>query len=117
VGAPDEKGRGEDRSTAPPPFDPAEYARESESQLRVDPDHKPTTQIRSLPKLKARVRIVATDADLEWFEMSDEARALLARVDGKKTLLELMEEAGVPAADVLRAFGELHDLKLLAYDE
>lgn len=104
-------------TTAPPPFDPEEYARSSESSLRVAPDRIPSDVRRtaqfSPPPLNKLVRLAVPLEDLEWFELSDEARALLHRIDGTKTLLELMEGSNSP--DLLRAIAELHDARLLAY--
>jgi hypothetical protein len=102
-------------TTAPPPFDPEEFARSSESALRVASDYKMTTQVSTPPPLNKRVRLAVPEADLAWFEMSDEAKALLGRIDGKTTLLELME--AIPSPEFLRAVAELHDARLLAYEE
>ena len=100
--------------TAPPPFDPQEFAKSSESNLRATSDYKLTTQV-APPPLNKRVRIAVPESDLEWFELSAEAKALVARIDGTKTLLDLME--AVPSAEFLRAVAELHDARLLAYGD
>jgi hypothetical protein len=100
--------------TSPPPFNPEEFAKKSESALRVASDSRLTTQL-TPPPLNKRVRIAVPEADLAWFEMSPEARALLERIDGTQTLLELME--AVPSPEFLRAVAELHDARLLAYEE
>jgi len=100
--------------TAAPPFNPEQYAKTSESALRVASDFKLTTQV-SAPPLNKRVRIAVPEADLAWFEMTAEAKALLERIDGTKTLLDLME--AVPSPEFLRAVAELHDARLLAYEE
>jgi hypothetical protein len=100
--------------TAPPPFNPSEFARTSESALRVASDFKLTTQV-SPPPLNKRVSIAVPAADLEWFEVSAEAKVLLQRIDGTQTLLELMET--VPSPEFLKAVAELHDARLLAYEE
>ncbi|HEY3816357.1 MAG TPA: hypothetical protein VGL81_04255 [Polyangiaceae bacterium] len=100
--------------TTPPPFNPEEFARSSESALRVASDYKLTTQV-TPPPLNRRVRLAVPEADLAWFEMSAEARALVERIDGTTTLLELME--AIPSTDFLRAVAELHDARLLAYEE
>jgi hypothetical protein len=100
-------------TTAPPPFDPEAFARDSEFSLRASsPDPKLTPQF-SPPPLNRRVRLAVPIEDLEWFELSADARALLPRIDGTKTLLELMEGSASP--DLLRAIAELHDARLLAY--
>ena len=101
-------------TTAPPPFDPEQYARNSEANVRVALDHRTTDELAVPPPLNKRVRLAAPAEDLEWFDLSEGARALLARVDGTKTLLELME--GLAADDVLKAIAELHDAKLLAFE-
>jgi hypothetical protein len=80
----------------------------------VGSDYKLTTQL-TPPPLNKRVRLAVPEADLAWFEMSEGAKALVGRIDGTKTLLELMET--IPSPDFLRAVAELHDMRLLAYDE
>jgi hypothetical protein len=101
--------------TAPPPFDPDEFARNSESSLRVGSDFKLTSKQVVPPPLNKRVRLAVPEGDLEWFELSAAAKVLVKRIDGKTTLLELME--AVPSPDFLRAVAELHDARLLAYEE
>jgi hypothetical protein len=101
-------------STAPPPFDPEEYARASDAGVRIASDYKLTPQI-SPPPLNKRVRVAVPESDLAWFELSAEAATLARQIDGTKTLLELME--GNPSPDVLRAVAELHDACVLAYDD
>ena len=101
--------------TAPPPFDPAEFAKRSESSLRVASDYKLTAEQRTPPPLNRRVRIAVPEADLAWFEITPEAQALLARIDGTLTLLELMEQ--VPSTEFLRAVAELYDARLLAFED
>jgi hypothetical protein len=54
-------------------------------------------------------------ADLAWFELSDVARALAARIDGTRTLFEIMESAAM--ADALAAVAQLHDHGLLVYED
>lgn len=100
--------------TAPPPFNPEEFAKTSESALRVASDYKLTTQL-SPPPLNKRVRIAVPEADLEWFEVSPEAKALLTRIDGTQTLLEMME--ALPSPEFLKAVAELHDARLLKYED
>jgi hypothetical protein len=106
--------KGSGPSTAPPPFDPEQYAKDSDALVRVASETLKTTQL-ATPPLNKRVRVAAdTEEDLEWFDLSADARALLARIDGTKTLLELME--GNPSTELLRAVAELHDAKLLVYE-
>ena len=101
--------------TSPPPFDPEEYAKSSESTLRVGSENRMTTEVVTPPPLNRRVRLAVPESDLAWFEMSPEAKALLSRIDGTQTLLEMME--AVPSPEFLRAVAELHDARLLAYEE
>ncbi|HEY6463195.1 MAG TPA: hypothetical protein VIY73_23660 [Polyangiaceae bacterium] len=105
-------------TTAPPPFDPEAFAKDSETNLRVgsgaSSDSRRTTQILPPPPLNKRVRLAVPIEDLEWFELSAEARGLLERLDGKHTLLEIME--GNPSPTLLKAIAELHDARLLAFE-
>jgi len=102
-------------TTAPPPFDPEEFARSSETGLDAAPDRRMTTAQFAPPPLNRRVRLAVPEADLAWFELTDEARSLVGRLDGTRTLLELMEVISSPS--FLHAVAELHDAKLLVYEE
>jgi hypothetical protein len=99
-------------TTAPPPFDPEEFARYSETSIPVPPDARRTAPL-APPPLNKRVSLAVPLEDLEWFELSDEAKALLPRIDGTQTLFELME--GSASQEFLRAVAELHDARLLAF--
>jgi hypothetical protein len=68
----------------------------------------------SAPPLNKRVRISVPPSDLAWFDLSEQALALAARMDGSRTLHDLMElspEAG------LDAVGQLHDAGLLQFED
>jgi hypothetical protein len=101
--------------TAPPPFDPAKFARSTESALKDRSAYKVTTTQVSAPPLNKRVRLAVPEADLAWIELSAEAQALIKHMDGTTTLMEMMET--IPSPQFLRAVAELHDAKLLAYEE
>lgn len=53
--------------------------------------------------------------DLAWFELSDVARALAARIDGTTTLFEILESTAT--VDSLAAVAQLHEHGLLAYED
>jgi hypothetical protein len=74
-----------------------------------------TAELPAVPPLNKRARMKVPPADLDWFELSDVARALAARIDGTRTLFEILEST--PIADSLAAVAELHDHGLLAYDD
>jgi hypothetical protein len=106
--------------TAPPPFDPEEYARDSEMALRAAKpgprDNLPSTaELPAAPPLNKRVRMKVPPADLAWFELSDVARNLAARIDGTKTLFEILESTAT--ADSLAAVAQLQEHGLLAYED
>jgi hypothetical protein len=103
--------------TAPPPFDPEQYARNSELVLRAakPDDARSTDELPAAPPLNKRVRMKVPPADLAWFELSDVARALAARIDGTTTLFEILEAAAM--TDGLAAVAQLHDNDLLVYEE
>lgn len=104
-------------TTVPPPFDPEEYARDSELALRAVPpasDLRSTAEMSAAPPLNKRVSINVPMSDLAWFDLSEAALSLAERIDGTKTISELMEAA--PAAS-LDAVGQLHDAGVLAFDE
>jgi hypothetical protein len=111
------------RPTVRPPFDPEKFARESDSNLRVLeeggenggvegrrpapssrptvppppglPDYTPVIGIDGVPQL-----VVARD-DLEWFDLTPEARTLLKHVDGQCPVAAISEKMHLPANDVI----------------
>jgi hypothetical protein len=109
-------GAGRSPTTVPPPFDPEEYARDSELAIRVRPasDLHSTAQMGAAPPLNKRVSIKVPMSDLAWFDLSDAALSLAEQIDGTKTISELLEAA--PAVN-LEAVGQLHDAGVLAFDD
>jgi hypothetical protein len=113
-------GEGGPSPTAPPPFDPEQYAHESEMALQAAKpssrgDSHSTDELPAAPPLDKRVRVKVPSADLAWFDLSEGARALAARIDGTRTLFEIME--GGAMAEGLAAVAQLHEQGLLAYDD
>ena len=114
-------GGGRTPTTVPPPFDPEEFARQSELDLRVAPlgkvDPHATEEVPTAPPLNKRVSLNVPLSDLAWFEISEAAQALAARIDGKKTLMELLElmEGATPPVG-LEAVAELQDAGVLRYE-
>jgi hypothetical protein len=102
-------------TTAPPPFDPEQFARESEVALRAAdaPELLSTQKLPTAPPLDKRVRLGVPPEELAWFGLSPMAATLAGRIDGKKTLLELME--GSRSEEMLEAVAQLHDAGLLEY--
>jgi hypothetical protein len=116
-------GKGRTPTTAPPPFDPEQYARDSEMAMRTarpegmpqrDDGHS-TAELPEAPPLNKRVRMNVPPNELAWFNLSEAAMALALRIDGTKTLLEIME-AGTIAGGV-EAVAQLHDQGLLEYED
>ena len=83
--------------------------------MRVASDTRRTAENTSPPPLNKRVRIGVPAEDLEWFELSPGARALLERIDGTTTLFDLLEGTANP--EILKAIAELHDARILVYAE
>jgi len=110
--APEQEGA---RTTVRPPFDPEQFARESDSRIAIEaepPSDRPTAPPPpglppyaadlSAPKHPAPGSVgpdavpsltVARD-DLDWFELPRLARELLVHVDGRSTLAILCERCG-----------------------
>lgn len=103
-------------TTAPPPFDPAQFAQDSEVALRVarPPDSRSTVKLPSAPPLNKRVRLNVPLSDLAWFDLDEAALAFAARVDGQHTLHELLE--GGDAGELLGAIAKLQDAGVLDYE-
>jgi hypothetical protein len=104
--------------TVRPPFDPVEFARESESKLQVQEDgaagNRPT--VPPPPGLPGYVcaigphvipELVVAREDLEWFDLTPEARKVLQFVDGQRAVSAICDQVSRPANDVI---GELERL-------
>jgi hypothetical protein len=110
-------GGGRIPTTVPPPFDPQEYARDSELAIRVPrpaSDLHSTAQMGVAPPLNKRVSINVPVSDLAWFDLSEAALSLAEQIDGTKTISELLEAAPAVSLD---AVGQLHDAGVLAFDD
>jgi hypothetical protein len=112
-------GRGGDKpskdaTTERPPFDPDSYARNSEALINASRPIS-TAEVPSPPPLNKLVRMAVPAADLDWFGLSEGALAFTQRIDGTKTLLELME--GAQDEQTLNVIAELHDAGVLAFEK
>jgi hypothetical protein len=113
-----EDGGDREAVTVRPPFDPVAYARESDSQIQVQeeagaenrptvppppglPHYVPAIGPEVIPEL-----VVARD-DLEWFDLTPEARRVLQFVDGERAVSAICDQLRRPANDVM---GELERL-------
>jgi hypothetical protein len=114
--------------TVRPPFDPDEFARESDSKMRAETDPasaRPTAPPPpGLPQYQAgltsgtmhALASVGSDAvpslavareDLEWFALPTPTRTLLERVDGTRTIAALGADAGMALDAAMAAFHQL----------
>lgn len=105
--------RVDDPPTVPPPFDLAEFARESDSRVRVaDPGLDPASARPTMPPPPSDSSVVdarrsevpdlaMAPEDLEWFELSPPRRALVQQVNGKDTVDTIATHLRRPPADIL----------------
>ena len=102
--------------TARPPFDPEEFARQSERATLPPPPSPPSdgpelvsgtmevfwpVEATTIPSLA-----VARD-DLEWFDIPPLARQLLEHVDGVATVEGISERTGISLGDASNLFDDL----------
>jgi hypothetical protein len=110
----DRPGKPREATTARPPFDPDAYARNSEALIaRAKPTS--TAEVPMPPPLNKRVSMLVPATDLDWFGLSEAALSFTRRIDGTKTLLELME--GSQDEKTLGIIAELHDAGVLAFEK
>jgi hypothetical protein len=101
-------------STKPPP---PSYADASASEQRIALSSRTTTTMRPLPPLKGRPRIIMDAEELGWLTLTPSARALLSRLDGKATVLDLAEGSDAEVDAVFEVLRELQEAGVIAYDE
>jgi hypothetical protein len=112
-----------ERITTPPPFDPGDFARRAEEANRTS--QLPTTPAIDLEACRAAMReaalptphsgfriarapsaptlvsgedspyLLVSRADLEWFDLDDETARVLLRIDGVKSVDDLVATTGV----------------------
>jgi hypothetical protein len=104
--------RRDDVPTKPPPFDPEAYAKASEQRLRAA--EAAATVDRKLPSLSAVPRVVMSEDDVAWIELSDAAKKVLARIDGAATVSALMDAKIVGVDDLFAALEELERESVIA---
>jgi hypothetical protein len=102
--------------TVRPPFDPEEFARQSECKTvppppglpQFDPGNTSGT-IEAAVSLDANMvpALVVAREDLDWFDVSPLARQLVRDVDGSLSLGEICARSGQPLDDAIRAFEQL----------
>jgi hypothetical protein len=106
-----------DPTTRPPPFDPEQYAKDSEMKLRAVSDVMPAR--RATTKLAAAMDAVPlrkSDAeDAGWFELGPDSARLLEVIDGKSTLRELGAKLGMSDTDVMQTALELASIGLVEF--
>jgi hypothetical protein len=112
------------RTTVRPPFDPEQFARESDSMIGVDaepPSERPTTPpppglplyTPGMPPSFAEPgsdvipTLAVAREDLEWFELTDIARDLLEHFDGRSTLALICAQGGFALDAALAVCREL----------
>ncbi len=116
-------------STVRPPFDPLQFARESESNVRIGetdpPSKRPTAPAPpGIPPYQAGVTsgtmaslgsvgldtvpaLAIAQDDLSWFELPQPAAKLVAEVDGRITIGTIATRARVAGDVAMWAFHEL----------
>ena len=101
--------------TIRPPFDPEEFARETDTRMRHESE--PASGRPTAPPPAPGSRASASNAsvptlavsrdDLEWFSLSGPAREVLGQVNGRDTVEKLAGALGMPTE---RALTELEGL-------
>jgi hypothetical protein len=104
--------------TVRPPFDPQEFARETERATLPPPP--PAATPSDAPELVSGtmevfwpvepttiVELAVARDDLEWFELPQLARTLLEHVDGQSSVEAICIKSSVPVAEAMDLFDEL----------
>jgi hypothetical protein len=95
--------RRDDQATVRPPFDPAEFARQSELTTSPPPavqlpDQDPvisteTTEVLFVDEETVPTLAVARE-DLEWFDLGPLVRNVLRHVDGERSIAKICAQVG-----------------------
>jgi hypothetical protein len=82
--------------------------------LEAASDYKLTAQLPEAPPLNKRARLSVPASDLAWFDLSPAALALCEQLDGTRTLIE---RTGPGPSPTLVTVAELHEARLLAFED
>ena len=102
--------------TVRPPFDPQEFARETERATMPPPPPTPsdapelvsgTMEVFWPVEPATIVELAVARDDLEWFELPQLARTLLEHVDGQSSVEAICIKSSVPVAEAMDLFDEL----------
>ena len=107
---------GSELVTVRPPFDPQEFARQSE-RVTLPPPPKAPSEAPELVSGTMEVlwpvepttiaELAVARDDLEWFELPPLCRKLLEHVDGTATVETICERSGVSMSDAVDLFEDL----------
>jgi hypothetical protein len=106
-------GSSDDRATVRPPFDPQDFAKQSE-RMTVRPDADtpsevpeiatPSIVVEALPMQETSVPKLAVSLDdLAWFDLSPDARRMLEFIDGASSLEIICIRMGLPLTEGMDA--------------
>jgi hypothetical protein len=88
------------KSRHPSPIPPARPAKD----LTLDEERADSRRFDSrsmtLPGPSSVPKVTVHGTDLTWFDLGDEARALLPLIDGIRTVAQIARERGIPAREV-----------------
>jgi hypothetical protein len=105
--------------TVRPPFDPQEFARQSEQATLPPPTELPRMPSDTPELVSGTMEVVwpvealtipeliMAREDLEWFELPAEARLLLPHIDGKTSVEAISAQAGVELATASELIEEM----------
>jgi DNA-nicking Smr family endonuclease len=108
---------GKERPTVAPPFDPQEYARESESRLRAAlesktvrraaPSASPAASPSPSPRRDAVPILAVPLAELTTRALDHRRGFMVSLVDGTSTVETLLDLSGMPEREAMELLGEL----------
>jgi hypothetical protein len=107
---------GSDLATVRPPFDPQEFARQSERVTLPPPPKTPsdapelvsgTMEVFWPVEATTVVMLAVAKDDLEWFELPPLCRKLLEHVDGEANVETICARSGVSMTDAADLFEDL----------
>jgi hypothetical protein len=110
-------GSPDDRETVRPPFDPQDFAQQSE-RLTVRPDAdtpsetpeigSPSMVVELLSAQETSIpKLAVGHEDLEWFDISPDARRMLEFIDGAASLEVICIRMGLPLIEGMDAIDVL----------
>ena len=106
----------QNRSRHPSPLPPARTARELTADEERVEARRLDSRSMTLPGPSSVPKVTVHGSDLTWFDLGDDARALLPLIDGVRTVAQIARDRGIPAREAQLGVADLRARGVIEMD-